>query len=92
MLIYMYVNIHVVNIAGSARHACGCAALTFSSLVSEWVPHEHLVPGEQQRVCVLQVASRSKALVINLSSWRERVANVLLRVANENVYRCLDPA
>lgn len=31
-----------------------------------------MVPGEQQRVCVLQLASRSKALVIDLSSWRER--------------------
>jgi len=51
-----------------------------------------MVPGEQQRVCVLQVASRTKALVRNLSSWRERVATVLLRVANEHVYRCLDPA
>jgi hypothetical protein len=39
---------------------------------AEWVPHEHMVPGEQQRVCVLQVASRTKALVIDLSALRER--------------------
>ncbi len=85
---------HCQKSAYSDLHTCSkdIRALTFFWLESEWVPHEHMVPGEQQRVCVLQVASRTKALVRNLSSWRERVATVLLRVANEHVYRCLDPA
>lgn len=39
---------------------------------AEWVPHEHMIPGTPQRVCILQLASRTKALVIDLIAWRKR--------------------